>query len=192
MLIKADYGDRLSAPSTYHEPAGKRLLEGRFEYGENNTFDFVGYNELKEYQGYGPYRLVDSNGHVKMDAEEVFSTGFLQGTLGLSKTSRAWEQPLYNYTEEYGPVPSGHFRRVEYTRSGKPTSFDPLAGDDVPYLLSLGELAATKGAWAIEPHFGAAMLVLSLATAVNNMWRIEFTFQVSYSEPYNDLKWTAQ
>jgi len=173
MLLMADYGDVLYAPTT------QSLGPGLFKRGEG-TFAFVGEHELWEYQGYGPYRLLGRSGEEKLPlATELglHPSDFLSS----SPVEQVWEQPLCRYTGE-GPQFSGYYRRVSYRYANtKPNSW---AGDDVPWVFG------TLAPWAVRsilkrvgvsvtcPYCALVLSVSSGLTVLNNFLTFKYEIQV--------------
>jgi len=171
MLLLADYGDVLYAPTT-------SLTSGSFiQIG--STFGFVGQYGLHEYQGHGPYSLTNAQGFYKLNFSTAISVH--PADTG-SPRYETWEQPLYRYTEN-GPVYSGYNRRVAYQRlpglSG--WSVDLFAGDSMPWIIGgplLPYLAKKFGIGVVCPACGPLLGLASAATAANNALWLHYQFRV--------------
>ncbi len=172
MLLLADYGDTLFAPTT-------SLTSGVFIHA-GTTFSLKGEHELYEYQGYGPYRLVNNAGE-KLAADQNITAHPVDLD---SPRSKVWEQPLYRYTEA-GPQYSGYWRSVSYQQTG--WHIELLAGDSVPGIIGiLGGLAQTAGKkFGVSlacPLCGGVLTVVSVATWANNATVLEYSLVVDYKD----------
>jgi hypothetical protein len=177
MLLAAEYGDTLYAVT---EPG---LGSGYFEQS-GTIFSFS--RNLSGFQGFGPYQLRYGGDQARFP-EVPWTFDRRPVSVGVDVTSKAWEQPLYYYTEE-GPTFSGYRRTVDYQHV---STFirDPLSGDSLPYLvggdivrraISKGEkwLAKKLGVQAICPICAPAVELAAVATAVNNSLSMRYHLQV--------------
>jgi hypothetical protein len=153
---------------------------------EETRFDFIGANDLIEFQGNGPYRLVDINGqvHDEINVAESVSFGWFQSHFTLdddhcfdARACKTWEQPVYKYTED-GPVYTGFHRTVRYYRTGK-ADLDLSFDDPFPYLLAgeFGLAGLLSEVWAPAAVTSAGV---GLLTAANELPQFEWVLQVSY------------
>ncbi len=165
MLHLADDGDALFAPSVSWLGAGV--------FGSaSGAFSFLSDQELTQFQGYGPYLLLDDNGQVKIDGAASVEAHPIDFD---SKRDDVLVQPLYQYTDD-GPQYTGLYRQVSYSRSGY--HIDALAGDSVPGIVGVGyslvELAAED---ALCPVCGPVILAVSAVTWVNNLVVLDYSLR---------------
>jgi len=166
MLLRADYGDVLYAPTTDSLTPGTFVQKG-------DTFAFEGEHELYEYQGYGPYTLTDAKGRYKL----LFSRKIVVHPIGGPVRFGPWEQPLYRYTDE-GPVYSGYDRRVTYEFLGM--HIDLFAGSGLPWLFASMVPKAAQAllkkylGTVVCPECFTIIAMLSAAGFVNNTIQFEY------------------
>jgi len=182
MLLAAQNGDRLGAPTTGLGVGFFGAKDGSFTFTSENGL------ELWNYQGYGPYTLLMPNGQFRdgFSAQNTTSEHPFVGTD--ENISRTWEQPLYNYTEE-GPQRTGFVRRTYYRYSGLSLTWN--AGGVVPGLISAGfailkrygprMVVGTLGGPVGELGEGA-LLVIDTAATVNNLININYQLQVDIND----------
>jgi hypothetical protein len=173
VLLKAEFGDTLFARFA-------SLDSGKF-FPNGNTFRFTSENNLEEFQGRGPYSLLDQNGFTRFSIELAFTRNSLwEGVRqGLPPV---WRQPLYAYTDD-GPVFTGYERTIYYTVAGDLQIF---GGTGLPFLGTylIGEALKQAPIWLGRsvPVIGQAMVLTSATAYLNNNYTEHWTLVVSYTD----------
>lgn len=178
MLMTASNDDVLGAPTALH------LTNGTFRADSSSGFRFDSTHELHDFQGYGPYRLIEGNLEKdKLDFANNFHTGYWGY---LFSPSKSWTQPLYNY-DGGRPILKGYHRRVTYSYSFG--GFDIAAGDDIPFLIVAGSLVVGVAC----PKCAAAALVVDgvgLASGAGNVTKVHHMLtveEVSNKHPISQI-----
>lgn len=171
MLLAADFGDVLFAPTTY---LGAGIFtQAQDQYGFD-TFGFESSHDLEEFQGYGPYELLNGvTGEKKTSVEKQLFKRIMDPDPG--RFTQVWEQPLYHY-DENGPNFTGYYRRISYKWTE--TKFKWNAGDTLPYVGAFGIGTLLAG---LCPICGVGIEIASGATYFNDAIRDEYQLRVDYT-----------
>jgi RHS repeat-associated protein len=180
MLTKADYDDRLFAPTT-------KLGMGQFTQC-GDTFCFENKETgatLLDYQGYGPYLLQDINGLPKDTGADPYP-GTKTYSAGFSTSPHTWVQPIFNYQGDEATLTG--YRVVSYDPGNPSPTLD--AGTGIPYAPIGGVFGGITiyGIFSPIPEpvsvGSKIMAVASLLSYLNNsVLRIERLLNVSVNQP---------
>jgi hypothetical protein len=158
-LLSAHTGDTLIAPMT-NLGGGVFILKG-------SGFDFVGNNDLYEYQGNGPYTITGPDGHSNGISGDIVTHPVCTDC---SDTTTNIDQPIYDYSSGV-PIYTGFNRVVNYHKTG--SDFIP-GSDSLPWVIG-GPIGASE---ALSP-VGWAISATSTLQFLNNSENIYFSLQVS-------------
>ncbi len=194
MLAAAQYGDVLFAPTSgmcWGEPS---LLPGVFRESSDGSFTFNGGGYgLEQYQGRGPYKLLDSDGNPRggFDLEQTFA-GHL---VDVDKRLRAdfyWEQPVYYYGSD-GPINGHKMRTVRYQAVLSSIRVSPLADSPITdpagwALTGIGWALGKKFGEGVAHIFGRSVLMLGIALTVNDAIVIDYGLSPVIPYSYENLR----